>query len=590
MKGLSITLQGKRVLMHCHSCGATLPEILRVLDSSNGDAPRVTVRGKEPVTRVRNDAGTRGMQWWVEKTGVAQDVWERLGCEEDGSGVRFTFEGHDAYKVRKPPKEMRWANTTDAEAPPFWPAPEDEMPEEISITEGESDCGTAHAAGLPYAYSVTKGAKSALPSGWARSLANRGVQKITVIGDMDDSGEQFMARLAREATAAGLTAEVVRLENILDPFSGLNDLNGVWRACESTEQFHELIERATERVANRIPFRTVDEMEEQAKKEIEWLVPDLIAPGDKIMLAAPQKSLKSWLALELTRSLVTQTPFLKRVEWVPARRVRVGYIQEEGAQALWARRIHMLRITGNEDAIFAHRTGFRFNDPSMVDEIIASARDFNLDLLIFDPMQRMVPGIDMNSDTDTGIIWDEVMRIQMALPHVCCMIVHHANKTDRLTWDSIRGSSRHAGEVDLGLFIERHPIEDQTLRMWLDGRDIPQYLGTGESFEVKYVIDREQRLFEMDATEISISIANPQIKGKANRENVFQAVKGGCNTRTKIMRETNLSDATVIEHLRTLTEDNLVEEIDNGPGKAKTYKTKTEERESDNATDETTED
>lgn len=526
---------------------------------------------------VRKHAGTvtvsktPGMDWWAEKTQVPAKVWEALGCYEEGSGVRFTFEGEDYYKVRKRPKEIAWVGTEEGEAPPLWPLPANNLPKHISIWEGESDCGTAKHLGLPHPFAATKGAKGTLPPGAFEALKERGVETVTVGGDADRSGDEFRSRYSREAIAAGLTCYVVRLDTILDPFSGINDLNAVWRACSSKKQCLELLERATQPVATRIPFRTVDEMEEIAEEEIEWLLPDLIAPGDKIMLAAPQKSLKSWLALELTRSLTCGLPFLRRVEWTPTRTAKIGFVQEEGSPSLWARRVSMLGISGNTNAHFSHRTGFRFTEPSYTDELISSARDLGLEMLILDPLQRMMPGVDSNSDSEVGIVWDEVFRIQQALPHLVVMIVHHANKTSRLEWESIRGSSRHAGEVDLGLFLER-ANEENTLKMWMDGRDIPQYLGTGEYFEVKYTIDRHERIFEMDATEIQVT--TPRAVSNKNKEAVHEAVKQGFDTRTKLMKECDMADNTVLKHLAALVEEGKVEEHDNGIGKAKTYSAK----------------
>jgi hypothetical protein len=519
------------------------------------------------------------MAWWVEKTQVSEKTWESMGCYADGAGVRFTFEGHEAYKKRSG-KEYSWVGTSAAEAPPLWPAPPDKMPEEAFFTEGESDAGTIQESGLGIAFASTKGAKANLPRGAFKALYERGLRTAIVCGDTDDPGDEFTTRLSREALGAGLEVLVVRLEDILDPFSGINDLNGVWRATGANKRdFKKLIERATSRLATRLSFRTVSEMEEIAEEEIKWLIPDLIAPGDKFMIAAPQKSLKSWLALELTRSLTTCSPFLKRVEWIPERELVVGFIQEEGAPSLWARRIAMLGISKQENALFSHRTGFRFTESSYTDELIASARDTGMDVLILDPLQRMMPGLDANSDQDTGVIWDEVFRIQQALPEIVVGLVHHANKQNRLTWESIRGSSRHAGEVDLGIFLERHPFEENQLRMWMDGRDIPQYLGTGESFEVKYKIDRDERIFEMDATEISVHVTSPgQAQGKTNRDRILKAVEDGMNTRTKIMHEVGLSDTTVVEHLKRLVADNEVLEIDNGEGSAKTYEITEEEK------------
>lgn len=590
-KGLGITEKGGKILIRCYSCGAQLPQVYEALaDTNPDDVGTVSIHitpaskngnGHEPDTEpeVVSAVGGRGMTWWIGKTGVPEEVWNSIGCFAEEQGVSFTFTDNDARKIRKPPKEIVWVNTSGADAPPLWPMPAGNLPAHISIWEGESDCGTAHAAGLPYAFAVTKGSKGALPAGWAATLKERGVERITVGGDADEGGILMRNRLAREAVAAGLTVEVVRLEDVIDPFSGINDLNGLWKECETIEEFNVLIASATHRVAERLRVFTVDEMEEIAAQEINWLIPDLIAPGDKIILAAPQKSLKSWMTLDLMRAGATGQAFLMRSEWTPTRTFKSLYVQEEGAPTLWARRVHMLRLTGNPHARFAHRTGFRFTDPAYVDELIATCREEEFDLVALDPLQRMIPGIDENSSTETGIVWDEVARIQQALPNMVVMIVHHANRAGALSWTSIRGSSRHGGEVDLGIFIEKHPMEDKTLRMWLDGRDIPETLSAGEVMEVKYEINREERTFKMDGTEITVNITSPgQMIGKANRDKVYGAVMNGKTLRKEIMEDTELGEHTVREHLDKLVEEGVIEEVDNGKGKAKTYVPKTEDK------------
>ena len=90
MKGLSYTVNGKRILMKCHSphCGATLTKVLDVLKSGEGYSG---ANGHEEATPIRvkdkgAKPGTGGMAWWIEKTGVEEKYWRGLGTEEYGSG------------------------------------------------------------------------------------------------------------------------------------------------------------------------------------------------------------------------------------------------------------------------------------------------------------------------------------------------------------------------------------------------------------------------------------------------------------------------------------------------------------------------
>lgn len=589
LKGLSVSQNGKRILIKCHSahCGATLPEVLAVLKSgetsyngngSHADDEEVHITVKKKQTK-REPKGTKasGMAWWVEKTGVTEKIWAGLGCEEYNDGVMFTFGDAGIVKIRKPPKDIIWT-PKGADAPPLWPMPDAELPEDVWITEGESDCGVASAAGH-YAFAVTKGAGTDLPFNWADEMYVRGVRRMTICGDIDKSGQEFRRTLEKQVIDAGMACRTVHLELVLDPFTGETDLNNLWRSCEyDVKRFNALVEECTQDVDLRYPILTYDALEEWAETEVDWILEDLISPGDKVLISGPQKSYKTWIMLDLARSLVTGENFLKRAEWKPRREVKCLIVQEEGSKSAWAKRLRRLQLTGEERQrlLSLHRSGIRFTDSSTIDTVIAVCRQEEIDVLFLDPLQRMMPGINENDSSETGVVWDEVFRIQFALPHLVVVVLHHANKTERLTWESVRGSSRHAGEVDLGIFCQKHPIEDNTVRISYDGRDIPNYLGTGESFEAKIKIsadDDPEPHFEIDATEISVTVnVNPtHAEGTKNRDQVLTAVAEGHTTKGKIMEATGLSDSTVRKHLKQLTEDGLIIENDHGEGRSKTY-------------------
>lgn len=590
MKGLSISLNGKRVLMKCHSphCGATLTEVLEVLQtgetSYNGNGHEeeipVTVRksGKQKTPKSKDRAlkSSGGMAWWVNYTGVAENIWKGLGCVEHESGVAFTFAQTDVLKIRKPPKEIIWLPKS-ADTPPLWPMPEDELPEHVWIVEGESDNGVVNACGH-YGFSVTKGAGTDLPATWAEELHKRGVEEVTICADWDKSGAEMKRELEKEVVDAGMACNVVHLELVLDPFTGANDLRSLWFHLDfDVDEMNKTLSRATQRVDLRYPILSYDELEEWAQTEVDWLIEDLLSPGDKVLISGPQKSYKTWIELDMARSLVQEGNFLCRAEWKVREAKNVLLVQEEGSKSAWARRIRRMGLTEEERGRFhtLHRQGIRFTDSSTIDTIIAVCRQESIDVLFLDPLQRMIPGVDENDSSATGVVWDEVFRIQYALPHLVVVVVHHANKTDRLTWESVRGSSRHAGEVDLGIFCQKHPLEDDTVRIAYDGRDIPNYLGTGESFEAKVYIsgdDEGEHTFTVDAREVSVNVTNiTHLAGSKNKDKVQTAIAEGHNTRRKIMDETGLSDSTVRAHLEALVEDGRIVETDRGEGRAKTY-------------------
>jgi DNA-binding transcriptional ArsR family regulator len=565
MKGLSISQVGRRNLAKCHSCGATLSD---VIDAIEGGGSR---NGQEeiPVSVTRHSSNSNGMSWWVDRTGVPQEIWEGMGVEEYGSGVKFTFGEESFFKYRKPPKEFGWQGTSDNDAPPLWPIPDEELPQEITITEGESDCGTARAAGLPLAFSLTKGAKSQLTTPMFMALKDCGVETVLLCGDADRAGEEFLARTTREALGAGLNVRTVRLQGILNPLRTTgNDLNYVYREADSLKHFLKLVERCTVEVAKITRTYSITLLEEEANKEETWLIPELIAPGDKVLISGPPKSYKSWFALEMARSIATCTPFLRTPDWKAGQPAQIGYVQEEGSRSAWARRVSLLNLSAEVPISFAHRTGFRFSDSSYTDELIAVMREEEWEVVILDPLQRMMAGLDENSASETAVVWDEVFRMQQAIPGLVVCVVHHSTKGQTLSWESSRGTSRHGGEVDVGFFLQREKEDAEGLNVWLDGRDIPHYMAVGESLSVHVEISKEKKLFQMQAGATVKVSARPQ---NPNRDAILKAIQDGCDTRTKIMHQLNLAENTVGTHLKVLVDENKVVAEDQGEGKPKLY-------------------
>lgn len=576
MKGLSVTNDAGTILIKCHSkhCGATLPQVVEALESgiTSYNSETSSDNPWEDETPRQTSSSGDGLDWWSGRTGVSRTIWEDLGCVAYKDGVAFTFENRDVLKIRRPPKEILWT-PKGSDAPPMWPMPGSTLPKHVWITEGESDCGTATAAGHT-AFAVTKGAGTELPETWAEVFASRGVEEVTVCADWDKSGKEFTRAVEKQVVDAGLVCNTVHLDRILDPFEGGNDLNFLWRYCNcNPSEFNRILETATERIKARYPILTYEELEEVAESEIDWILTDLVCPGDKILISGPQKSYKTWLALDLARSLASGTRFLNRAEWVAQKKVKILFVQEEGSKAAWARRTIKMGLTDTDRDNFTtyHRQGIKFTDSSTIDTLISVCRDEGVQVVFFDPLQRMMPGVNENDSNETGVVWDEIFRLQQAIPELVVVVIHHANKTDRLTWESIRGSSRHAGEVDLGIFCQKHPVEDNALRIAYDGRDIPNYLGTGESFEAKVEI-RKEGAFVIDASEMQVQVTNlTHLAGAKNRDAILQAVEDGHDTRKKVMEQTNLSDSTVRSHLDRLVKEKMVREVDNGEGRAKTY-------------------
>jgi hypothetical protein len=186
----------------------------------------------------------------------------------------------------------------------------------------------------------------------------------------------------------------------------------------------------------------------------------------------------------------------------------------------------------------------------------------------------MIPGVNENDSNETGVVWDEIARLQQALPHVICVVVHHANKTERLTWESTRGSSRHGGEVDLGIFCEKSLLDSSKVRMRIDGRDVHLEMEEGWGFEGTVKITDDD--FEIRVSQMQIEDILPAVRGKKNSEEIIKAVGEGHMTRQAIVEATGLSLNTVISKTKALVSEGILIESEGKGRGAREYSVKEE--------------
>lgn len=208
--------------------------------------------------------------------------------------------------------------------------------------------------------------------------------------------------------------------------------------------------------------------------QIDWVIPGFIAARDKVVIAAPPKSYKTWLALSLARNIALAEPALGEQEWTVAEPQSVLFVQEEGSSQAWVQRLRQTlgRDGDSSEAIWcAVRRGFSLLNERHLSRLIEVASEKRARAIFLDPLQRMQPGVDENSAAETGPVWDSIHRIATQTG-AAVVVLHHAKKGEgRPSMDSIRGSSRVAGEVDLMLILRR--VERGQLELYLDGRDLP---------------------------------------------------------------------------------------------------------------------
>ena len=482
---------------------------------------------------------------WHGAVGSQRGARLSRSCSADGRPVK-------TRDLAKPKKEgIHWTGVDDeAKAPPIWPLL-DEYPATIWLTEGETDAIVLRARGLD-SFAITKGAATGLTPAQIEALRGRGVGRIVVAFDGDPAGRDGASEQVASIVATGLDVATAYPPSY-DPLTGSGKDWRDWHRAGAGTLPEPLDATPPPFFISQAEALTI------AARDVQWVVPHLIAEGDKVMIAGPQKALKTYLALALTRALATGGEFLGRPEWTVERRRRVAFIEEEGSPSLFFRRVAKLGDVPDDQVAWAHRRGFKFTDEAAVSALIERLLAFDPAAAIFDPMQRMTPGVDENDAGKTGVVWDAIQRIQLALPQMAVIVIHHANKQARLSWESIRGSSRHAGEVDLGIFVEKEG--EDLLRLVVDGRDVPTVTGYGDALLVRYSVTSDG--FSMTDTGTRVRIR--KTGGRTSRtsdeskELVLDAVKEQPgSTKKQIALALDIDEYTVGEYLRDLEREGAI--------------------------------
>ncbi len=306
----------------------------------------------------------------------------------------------------------------------------------------------------------------------------------------------------------------------------------------------------------RFEIKSLSDAVQIAQEEAEWLITDLFAKGEKGVLAGPPKSMKTFMALDLAKATTTGSAFLGKKEWSVDSPRAVLYVQEEHAPQRWAKRVVQV-FDGNLDAKFfyMHRSNLALNNDEHVDALIEAARFVNAALIVIDPWQRVIPGINENDAGETQPAWDAVHRIAAEL-NVSVLVIHHTNKGDgELRMEMVRGSSRMTGEADLILIGRKN--SDGLIELKIEGRDI-EGLPDGNLSIAHY----PEEAHRMQVQGITVK-GNTRNSTRSTLERVLRGAERP-HTTTEIVNQTvdvlgkPISRQTCESHLKRMESDGLV--------------------------------
>jgi hypothetical protein len=220
---LHLTEMNGKALLQCFSCSAKYSEIVEALESEPAQeeiAAPVIVRKRRNTQSVPvvNQTSTVGdpLQWYADYCGVDIAWLKTLPVSATADGwIAHHFAPSNVTKDRRPNSGDRRWTPSGSVTPRLWPSPGEHMPEEIWLTEGESDCIVMMAMGLD-AYTAGS-ASQPLSAAEMRALMIRGVQRIVVAYDSDKAGVKASEETIETAREVGLGVSVASLG---DPLLG----------------------------------------------------------------------------------------------------------------------------------------------------------------------------------------------------------------------------------------------------------------------------------------------------------------------------------------------------------------------------------
>lgn len=206
------------------------------------------------------------------------------------------------------------------------------------------------------------------------------------------------------------------------------------------------------------------------------LINKLMYERQVLVMGGPPKNMKTWLMLAAMRAMVTGEEFAGIPGLDGKGGMNVLLIEEEGEDKELKERLDTVFGKGGweNNVVVAHHMGVKFDSDSWVDRLDREIKKNDIGCVFGDPMQRLHTS-DEDSASEMGKLWANVHRLTTKYKHLGIFFLHHFTKQGdiNLGWNALRGSSRTAGEADVGIFVEKRPkSEGLGVRVKFDGRTV----------------------------------------------------------------------------------------------------------------------
>lgn len=197
-------------------------------------------------------------------------------------------------------------------------------------------------------------------------------------------------------------------------------------------------------------LREIDELFETEHKR--WMIKNFIGYGDKCMIFGLPGCGKSFLAIDLALTLITNAPkFAGYFDNESGKQLNVLYMFAEGHSGIAQRikaAVKHYGVTANDIKPYFKwiPTVVTAFTTEKVSEFIAvvKASGWNPDLIIVDTTTDALAGFNENLAGDVSLFYMEYSRLQEALGNSALLLVHHSAKSG----EDARGSIVHNSKCD----------------------------------------------------------------------------------------------------------------------------------------------
>lgn len=341
-------------------------------------------------------------------------------------------------------------------------------PDEVVITEGETDCIALWSAGYSNVVGATIGAQSINPN-WIDLLDK--IEKIYICYDMDDAGIEGAYKLANRL---GLE----KCYRIMLP-PGIKDVNEFFQKRYNLEQFKVLIEQAKpfhvqyvstlgEEVTQLI-YRIVNKEEDEGSLHVPWPKVDRLlngfSGGDLVCVAGVPGVGKTCFAINLAYLFAKQNiPILFfELEMRPQRIIPRIVSLHTGIESKDVMQIDLLQAAYKELKEFPFMFAYVYRKPTFdfcADTIRKGYARYGLRFVVFDNLHFLVRSVsDQTKEVGMVVQNFKLLAEELGIP---ILLIVRPRKTNKriITNQELKDSADIEGDADSVILLHRDQISE----------------------------------------------------------------------------------------------------------------------------------